>query len=118
MKHVLALAALLVMTFTAVAQPPQGQRTRGRDLPPEALNFEQKDPAQLAKEQTDQLDKLVALTPKQYRKIYRFNRKQAKEQPLEQRMKKYRKVLTPEQFQKWETIETQREFRRILEKPE
>ena len=166
MKQLLTLAAVLVMTFTAYAQPPQGQGPRGREFPQEGPKFEKQDPAQIARTQTDQLDQLVSLTPKQYKKIYRFNRKQAKERQAEmesmrpegfpggrppmgqgrpdsrpprdgqfrpgpgprsealndlmksqkaKREKKYRKVLTPAQFQLWETFEAQRDFRRIIE---
>lgn len=179
MKQLLTLAAVLVMTFTAYAQPLQGQGPRGREFPQEGPKFEQKDPAQIARTQTDQLDQLVSLTPKQYKRIYRFNRKQAKERQAEmesmrpegfpggrppmgqvrpdgmgpgmnpgmspdsrpprdgqfrpgpgprsealndlmesqkaKREKKYRKVLTPAQFQLWETFEAQRDFRRITE---
>ena len=170
----MTLAALFVMTITAVAQPPMGQGPRGRDLPPEDLKFEQKDPAEVAKIQTDQLDMLVSLTPKQYKKIYKFNKRQESqrqdemenmrpqgfpggmgpggmgpggmgpggpggrpprdgqfrhgprneemqqlmEEIQQKKIKKYRKVLTPDQFQKWETFEAQREFRQIIEKPE
>lgn len=35
----------------------------------------------------------------------------------EKRVKKYRKVLTPEQFQKWESFEAERNFRRMVETP-
>ena len=184
MKQLIALTALLVMTFTAAAQPPQGQGPRRGDFPKDGPKFEQRDPAQIAQEQTDQLDKLVTLTQKQYKKIYKFNKRQAEERqsamenmrpqgfpggfpdggmgpgmgggrpPMGQgrpdgmgpggmpregqfrpgmqneemqelmeeqkakRVKKYRKVLTPEQFQKWESFEAQREFRQMIEKPE
>ena len=186
MKHFLTLAALFVMTFTAVAQPPMGQGPRGRDLPPEGLRFEQQDPEQVAQRETEQLDKLVSLTPKQFKKIKKFNRRQAEERQSEmesfrpqgfpaggpdgmgpgmgggrppmgqgrpdsmgpggraprdgqfrpgpnmqnesmkelmeeqqaKKVKKYRKVLTPEQFQKWESFEAQREFRQMIETPE
>jgi len=187
MKYVLTLAAALVMTFTAVAQPPQGQGPRGREFPQGGPKFEQQDPEQIAQEQTDRLNELVVLTPKQYKKIYKFNKKQAQERqdaisdmmpqgrpdgfpggpgmggnrpqrpPMgqgrpdgmgpggpggprgdgqfrrgprseemqklmeeqkEKRVKEYRKVLTEEQFQKWEAAETEREFRQEIEKSE
>ena len=79
MKHFLTCAAVLMMTFTAVAQPPQGQDPRGRDFPKDAPQFEMKDAAQIAQEQTDRLNELLVLTPKQYKKIYKFNKKQAQE---------------------------------------
>ena len=41
MKHILTLAAALVMTFTAVAQPPMGQGPRGREFPKDGPKFEQ-----------------------------------------------------------------------------
>ena len=167
MKHILTIAAALMMTFTAVAQPPVGQGPRGREFPKEGPKFERQDSDQLAQKQTDQLDQLVSLTPKQYKKIYKFNKRQAEERQTEmenfrpqgfpaggpdgmgpggfpprdgqfrpgpgmqnedmrklmekqqeKRVKKYRKVLTPEQFQKWESFEAQREFRQMIEKPE
>ena len=181
MKHILTLAAALVMTFTAVAQPPMGQGPRGREFPKDGPKFEQQDPAQVAQKQTDQLDKLVSLTPKQYKKIYKFHKRQAEERqsemenfrpegfpggrpdgmgpgmggnrpPMgggpgmgsgrpprdgqfrpefrnegmkdlmeeqqEKKVKKYRKVLTADQFQKWESFEAQREFRQMIESPE
>ena len=168
MKHFLTLAAALVMTFTAVAQPPQGQGPRGREFPKDGPKFEQQDPEQIAQEQTDRLNELVGLTPKQYKKIYKFNKKQAQErqdamadmmpqgrpegfpggpgmgpggpggprgdgqfrrgprseemqklmeEQKEKRVKEYRKVLTEEQFQKWEAAETEREFRQAVERP-
>ena len=165
--------AALVMVFTAVAQPPQGgpqgKGPRGHEFPKDGPKFERQDPAQIAQKQTEQLDKLVNLTPKQYKKIYKFNKRQAEarqsemenfrpegfpggrpdgmgpgmgggrpprdgqfrpgslpqgdlkdlmEEQQAKRVKKYRKILTPEQFQKWETFETQREFRQMIEKPE
>jgi len=184
MKRVLTLVAALVMAFTAVAQPPQGQGPRG-DFPKDGPKFERMDPEKVAQNQTDQLDQLVTLTPKQYKKIYKFNKRQAEERQSEmetfrpegfpggrpdamgggrppmgqgrpdgmgpgmgpggmpprdgqfrpgpgmqngdmkelmesqrvEREKKYRKILTPEQYQKWESFEAQREFRQIVEKP-
>ena len=168
MKHFLTLAAALVMTFTAIAQPPMGQGPRGREFPKDGPKFEQQDPAQIAQKQTDQLDKLVSLTPKQYKKIYKFHKRQAEErqsemesfrpegfpggrpdgmgpgmgggrpprdgqfrpefrnegmkdlmeEQQEKKVKKYRKVLTVDQFQKWESFEAQREFRQMVENPE
>ncbi len=179
MKQFLTLAALFVMTFTAVAQPPMGQGPKGREFPQDGPKFERKDPAEVAQKQTDQLDKLVTLTPKQYKKIYKFNKRQAETRQTEmesmrpegfpggmgpggrppmgqgrpdgmgpggfpprdgefrrgpgprgeemkalmeeqqaERVKKYRKILTPEQFQKWESFEAQREFRQMIENPE
>ena len=188
MKYVLTIAAALVMTFTAVAQPPQGRGPQGPDGERFRPQFEQKDPAQIAQEQTDQLNELVGLTDKQYKKIYKFNKKQAQERqdamadmmpqgrpdgfpggmgpgmgggrperpPMgqgrpdgmgpggpggprgdgqfrrgprneemqklmeeqkEKRVKQYRKILTEEQFQKWEAAETEREFRQAVERP-
>ena len=161
------MAVVLVMSFTASAQP-QGWTPQGPGNGPVRPRLEQRDPAQIAQEQTEQLDKLVVLSPKQYKKIYKFNKRQAKERqnemedrmpgrpdgfppegmrpgmvpggmpprgegrfrPLDdgmkemieqqqaERVKKYRKVLTPEQFQKWESFEAQREFRQIIETPE
>ena len=78
MKYVLTFAAAIVMTFTAVAQP-QGRGPQGPDGGPFRPQFEQQDPAQIAQEQTDRLNDLVSLTPKQYKKIYKFNKKQAQE---------------------------------------
>lgn len=163
MKQFLTLAALFVMTFTAVAQPPMGQGPKGREFPQDGPKFERQDPAEVAQKQTDQMDKLVTLTPKQYKKIYKFNKRQAETRQTEmesmrpegfpggmgpggfpprdgefrrgpgprgeemkalmeeqqaERVKKYRKILTPEQFQKWESFEAQREFRQMIENPE
>ena len=170
MKQLFTLTALLVMTFTAVAQPPMGQGPRGREFPKDGPKFERQDPAQIAEKQTEQLNKLVNLTPRQYKKIYKFNKRQAEarqsemesfrpegfpggrpdgmgpgmdpgmrpprdgqfrpgdgprgdmkemmEEQQAKREKKYRRILTPEQFQKWQTFETQREFRQMVEKPE
>ena len=168
MKHILTIAAALMLTFTAVAQPPMGQGPRGREFPKDGPKFEQQDPAQVAQKQTDQLDKLVSLTPKQYKKIYKFHKRQAEErqsemenfrpegfpggrpdgmgpgmgsgrpprdgqfrpdfrnegmkdlmeEQQEKKVKKYRKVLTADQFQKWESFEAQREFRQMIESPE
>ena len=197
MKHILTIAAALLLATTAFAQP-QGPGQMGPDgRPGFGPQFEQRDPVQMAQEQTDRLDKLVQLTPQQYKKIFKFNKRQAKqlqrerenmmpqgrpegfpegmgpgmgggrpERPMGQgrpdgmgpggmgpggmgpggmgprgdgqfrpgprggamqelmeeqkakRVKKYRKVLTPEQFQKWESFEAQREFRQMIEKPE
>ena len=75
------MAAALVMAISAFAQPqqpPQGPGD-GQFRP----QFEQRDPAQIAQEQTDRLNELVSLTPKQYKKIYKFNKKMAQEQQNE-----------------------------------
>ena len=190
MKLFLTMSAALILAVTAFAQP-QGQGPMGPDgRPGFGPQFEQRDPVQMAQEQTDRLDKLVVLTPKQYKKIFNFNKRQAKqlqreretmmpqgrpegfpegrgpgmggrpERPMGQgrpdgmgpggmgpggmpprgdgqfrpgprggamkelmeeqeakRVKKYRKILTPEQFQKWESFEAERSFRQIIEKP-
>ena len=197
MKRILTIVAALAMTVTTFAQP-QGQGPKGPDGRPErGPRFEQRDPAQVAQEQTDRLDQLVQLTPKQYKKIYKFNKRQSEqlqremenmmpqgrpegfpggmgpgaggrpERPIGQgrpdgmgpggmgpggmgpggpggrprgdgqfrpgprggemqelmeeqqakRVKKYRRVLTPEQFQRWEAFEAEREFRQMIEKP-
>ncbi len=182
MKKVLFFAAALVIAFTAAAQPNgQGpQRPGDRPFPPQ---FEQRDPAQVAQEQTDQLNELVSLTPKQYKKIFKFNKKMEKqrqselenmmpqgrpegfpggrpdfggerppmgqgrpdgmgpggpggmpprgdgqfrgprnqdmekfmEEQQEKRDKEYSKILTPEQYQRWKSVETEKEFRRMIE---
>jgi hypothetical protein len=188
MKSFLTFAAALVMTYTAVAQPPQGRGPQGPDGERFRPQFVQKDPAQIAQEQTDNLNELVGLTPKQYKKIYKFNKKQAQERqdamsdmmpqgrpegfpggmgpgmgggrperpPMgqgrpdgmgpggpggprgdgqfrpgprneemqklmenqrEKRMKQYGKILTEEQYRKWEAAEAEREFRQAFEKP-
>lgn len=111
-------------------------------MPPTFGQFEQKDPAQMAQEETDRLNELVGLTDKQYKKIYKFNKRQYEQlknqvenampqgfpggqgmgggmqelmqEQQEKREKKYRKVLTPEQYQKWESFEAEREFRRMV----
>jgi GH35 family endo-1,4-beta-xylanase len=36
----------------------------------------------------------------------------------EKKEKKYRKILTPEQYMKWESFEAERDFRRMRERPE
>lgn len=182
MKKVLFFAVALVIAFTAAAQPNgQGpQRPGDRPFPPQ---FEQRDPAQVAQEQTDQLNELVLLTPKQYKKIYKFNKKMEQqrqselenmmpqgrpegfpggrpdfggerppmgqgrpdgmgpggpggmpprgdgqfrgprnqdmekfmEEQQEKRDKEYSKILTPEQYQRWKSVETEKEFRRMIE---
>lgn len=79
MKHILTVMAALMLVATAFAQPPQppqGQGPRGREFPKEGPQFMQMDPEQMAKEETGRLDKLVNLTPKQYKKLYRFNKRQ------------------------------------------
>ena len=191
MRHILTVVAALAWVVTAFAQP-QGPDRMGPDgRPGFGPQFEQRDPAQMAQEQTDRLDRLVSLTPRQYKKIFNFNKRQAKqlqrerenmmpqgrpdgfpegmgpgmgggrpERPMGQgrpdgmgpggmgpggrpprgdgqfrpgprneemrelmeeqqakRVKKYRRVLTPEQFQRWESFEAEREFRQIIEKP-
>ena len=184
MKRFFMMLLLLSATLTATAQPQgHGPQSRG-DFPQPGPQFEQKDPAQMAQEQTDRLDKLVQLTPKQYKKLYRFHKRQYKrlqneresfpmERPMggpgmgggrpegmgpvmgsgrppqgmgpggqggpggrggefrrppmnedmqellqeqaEARARKYRRVLSPEQYQKWEAFEAQREFRRMVD---
>lgn len=190
MKKVLFIAAALVIAFTAAAQP-QGQGPQGPDKGQFPPKFEQRDPEQVAKEQTDRLDELVSLTPKQYKKIFKFNKKMEKqrqselenmmpqgrpegfqggrpdfggerppmgqgrpggmgpggpggmgpggqggrpprgdgqfrgprneemeefmEKQNEKRDKEYSKILTPEQYQRWKSVETEREFRRMIE---
>ena len=195
MKRFLTVVAVCLLALTAYAQP-QGRGQNGPDgRPGFGQQFEQRDPAQIAQEQTDRLDKLVQLTPKQYKKIYKFNKRQSEqlkremenmmpqgrpegfpggmggnrpERPMGQgrpdgmgpggmgpggpggmgpggpggrprgngefrpgprggamqelmeeqqqkRIKKYYKILTEEQFQKWQSFETQREFRQIIE---
>ena len=185
MKRMITLAALLMMTITAWAQP-QGRGPQGREFPMPGPQFEQRDPAQVAQEQTDRLNDLVGLTDKQYKKIFKFNQKmerqrqnemenmmpmgrpegfpegmgpgmgggrpecpmgqgrpegmgpggmpprgdgqfrprpmnedmqQMMEKQQEKRVKKYRKVLTPEQYQKWESFEAERNFLRMVESP-
>ena len=182
MKKVLFIAAAFLIAFTAAAQP-DGRGSQGlgdRPFPPQ---FEQRDPAQVAQEQTDQLNELVSLTPKQYKKIYKFNKKMEQqrqnelanmmpqgrpegfpggrpdfggerppmgqgrpggmgpggpggmpprgdgqfrgprnqdmekfmEEQQEKRDKEYSKILTPEQFQRWKAVETEKEFRRMIE---
>ena len=83
MKYLLTVAVLFMMTCMATAQPPQGRGPQGPGDGPFRPQFEKLDPAQLAKEQTDQLDKLVSLTPQQYKKLYKFNKKQARERQNE-----------------------------------
>ena len=73
------LAAALVLTITAAAQPPMGQGPRGREFPTDGPMFQQMDPEQVAKEETDRLDKLVNLTPQQYKKLYKYNKKLEKQ---------------------------------------
>ena len=87
MKKVLFLAAALLIAFTAAAQP-EGWGTQGPGDKPFPPKFEQRDPAQVAQEQTDQLNELVSLTPKQYKKIYKFNKKmeQQRQDELESMM--------------------------------
>jgi hypothetical protein len=191
MKHLLTCAVLFMMTFMATAQPQVGapQRPGDGEFRPQ---FEKLDPDQVAQEQTDQLDQLVSLTPQQYKKLYKFHKKQAKERqnelenmmpqgrpegfpgggmgpgmgggrpggmgpgggrpggmgpgmgpggmppqgdgdfrrgPMnnglqelleeqkEQREKTYRKVLSADQYQKWESFEAQREFRQMVDTP-
>ena len=173
MKYILTMATALLMAFLAFAhpqQPPQGQG-RPDGMPPMFGQFEQKDPAQLAQDETDRLDKLVGLTEKQYKKIFKFNKRQYKslqnemenampqgfpggfgggrpegmgpgglrggqrpemgqgrppmgggmteqmQEMKEKRAKKYRKILTPEQYQKWESFEAERDFRKMIERP-
>jgi Spy/CpxP family protein refolding chaperone len=166
MKQLMILAAALVLTITAAAQPPMGQGPRGREFPTDGPMFQQMDPEQMAKEETDRLDKLVNLTPQQYKKLYKYNKKLEKQRQDEmenmmpqgrpdgmgpggpgpggmgpggprgdgqfrrgpqfeemqqltdeiqaKREKKYRKVLTPEQFQKWESFEIDRDAHRRM----
>lgn len=189
MKQLLTFAAVLLMATMAFAQP-QGQGPRGREFPMPGPQFEQRDPAQVAQEQTDRLNDLVGLSDKQYKKIYKFNQKmerqrqnemenmmpmgrpegfpegmgpgmgggrperpmgqgrpdgmgpgmgpggmpprgdgqfrrgpmnedmqQLMEKQQEKRVKKYRKILTPEQFQRWESFEAERNFRKMVESP-
>ena len=163
MKHILTMMALLFLAFLVQAQP-QGRGPQGPDGPfGDGPQFGQMDPEKMAQEQTDRLDKLVQLTPKQYKKIYRFNKRQYKQlqremeegpgmgpggpggrrpegmgpggpgrpdrprfgganaekmqEIQEARVKKYRKVLTEEQFMKWESFEAEREFGRMRENP-
>ena len=193
MKHFLIVTAAMILALTAYAQPqqpPQGQGSLD-GMPPMFGQFEQKDPAQMAQEETDRLNELVGLTDKQYKKIYKFNKRQYEQlknqmenampqgfpsgqgmgggrpegmgpggpgpggfgggrpggmgpggpggprggqrpemgqgrppmgggmqelmqEQQEKREKKYRKVLTPEQYQKWESFEAEREFRRMV----
>ena len=160
----MTLTAVLLMAVSAWAQP-QGQGPRGREFPMPGPQFEQRDPAQVAQEQTDRLNDLVGLTDKQYKKIFKFNQKmerqrqnemenmmpmgrpegfpagmgpggmpprgdgqfrrgpmnedmqQLMEKQQEKRVKKSRKVLTPEQFQKWASFEAERDFRKMVEAP-
>ena len=78
MKYILTLATALLMAFSAFAQPQQPPQGQGRPdgMPPMFGQFEQKDPAQLAQDETDRLNQLVGLTEKQYKKIYKFNKRQ------------------------------------------
>ena len=170
MKRFLTVVAVCLLALTAYAQP-QGRGQNGPEgRPGFGQQFEQRDPAQIAQEQTDRLDKLVQLTPKQYKKIYKFNKRQSEqlkremenmmpqgrpegfpggmgpggmgpggpggrprgngefrpgprggamqelmEEQQQKRVKKYYKILTEEQFQKWQSFEEQREFRQIIE---
>jgi hypothetical protein len=183
MKYFLTTMAALVLVMTSFAQPPQAPQGQGRPdrMPPMIDQFEQKDPALMAQEETDRLDRLVGLSERQYKKIYKFNKRQykalqrdmenARPQGFPEGMgpggpgfgggrpegmgpggpggprggqrpemgqgrppmmggspelmqefrvkqeKKYRQVLTPEQFQKWESFQAEREFRRMVERP-
>ena len=132
----MTIMVALLLAFMAYAQPP-GQGPKGPGGPLEhGPRFEMQDPARIAMDQTDRLDRLVKLSPQQYRKIYRFNKQQARQmqnsmdsrRPMEdravdaaknhqKRVKKYSRVLTPEQFLKWESFEAQREFGQIRERP-
>ena len=78
MKYILTLATAFLMAFSAFAQPQQPPQGQGRPdgMPPMFGQFEQKDPAQLAQDETDRLNQLVGLTEKQYKKIYKFNKRQ------------------------------------------
>ena len=183
MKRTIALLLFAATVTLASAQdfPPQGPRMWG-DFP---QMMEAPTPEQIATRQADALDRLVSLTEKQYKKIYKFHRNMAQaeenrrlegpmgggmpmgmgggpgmgggmpmgggpgmgggrppmggpqfggpngERPqmpqdlkeqMEERQrkieKKYRKVLTPEQYSVWESHEQERLFREAMEHPE
>ena len=177
MRHILTVAAALATVFTAFAQP-QGQGRMRPDGPGFGPQLAQMDPVQMAQEQTDRLDRLVSLTPKQYKKIFKFNKRQGRQlqremenampqgrpegfpegmgpgrgpgmrpdgmgpggrpprgdgqfrpgprgeemrqlmqEQQEKRAKKYRKVLSPEQYEKWASFEAERQFRQMIETP-
>ncbi len=166
MKRILTVAAALAMVFTAFAQP-QGQGRMRPDGPAFGPQLAQMDPVLMAQEQTDRLDRLVSLTPKQYKKIFKFNKRQGRQlqremenampqgrpegfpegmgpggrpprgdgqfrpgpgprgeemrqlmqEQQEKRAKKYRRVLSPEQYEKWASFEAERQFRQMIETP-
>jgi len=165
MKHMMTMIAALFLALSAIAQP------------------QQQSPEQIAREETDRLDQLLTLTDRQYKKIYKFNKRQSQklqremadmrsggrpegrpegmrpgmgdggsrpqgmgpgngkgrpegmgqqkdgalrgkgpgagpmrqlmEEQREERARKYRKVLTAEQYMRWESFEAEREFRQV-----
>ena len=173
MKRILIMTLAVLGAWTALAQPQMPPRGEGW-APERGPRFEMKDPAQMAQEETDRLDKLVNLTPKQYKKLYRFNKRQYNQMqnrmedvrpvgrpegmgpggfgdrpegmgpggpggprgdgqfrrpPMggdmqeimnefqQKKAKKYNRILTPDQYVKWESFEAQREFGRMRENP-
>ena len=76
------LIAALCLTLSAAAQPQGRQFEMNRGHHPGRLEmdkeFQYKDAESMATSKTDQLDRLVTLTQKQYKKIYKFYKKEFK----------------------------------------
>lgn len=128
------LTVMLAGFGTAAAQPHGGGVRNGGDGQRIARTIETEDPVLLAEEQTGRLDRLVGLSPSQYNKVYRFHLRQVKKlrnrrqgTPEEMRVdmlriqektaRKYRRVLTTPQYERWASFEAERSFRRIYDQP-
>lgn len=128
MKYLFSATAAVLLALAAFATQPQGH---GRHPERSPRIFAQKDPAQLAQEETERLSRLVLLSDRQYRKIYNFNKRQFKAlqrkmedgrpagrdmlKQQEKRARKYRSVLNAAQYEKWASFEAERNFRRMRE---
>ena len=133
-RLVIFLTVMLAGFGTAAAQPHGGGARNGGDGQRIARTIETEDPVLLAEEQTGRLDRLVGLSPSQYNKVYRFHLRQVKKlrnrrqgTPEEMRAdmmriqektaRKYRRVLTTPQYERWASFEAERSFRRIYDQP-
>ena len=123
MKKVLFIAAALVITFTAASQP-QGQGPQGRpegfpggrpdfggDRPP----MGQGGPGGMGPGGPGGQGGRPPRGDGQFRGPRNEEMEKFMEKQNEKRDKEYSKILTPDQYQRWKSVETEREFRRMFE---
>ena len=88
----IAAVVLTLSSFSASAQMPRPERPEG--MPGPEHHQMMLTPRQRAEQRTNEMDKVVRLDEKQYKKIYKIFLKEAK----------FRKILSVEQYDSWRKL--------------